>query len=136
MFERLKDKWRKYEKPRGFPCIYPETETPMGLTILSDWPRKDEMIMPPCGVSVLSRIPRPSRCSDEQLGVALGYFYTLKSEELTDRWMYCCRMIDFLAQSGRTGIADKVRNLVLYRHLLEQAMSAQAIDRTNKNERT
>lgn len=82
--------------------------------------------------SLLDTLPRPSRCSDEQLAMALGYLYSLTDNELELRYRYCKRMVNFLMQSGKTDIGVKLRNLAIYGDLLSQAMAARATDKSRR----
>ena len=78
------------------------------------------------GVNVLNSIPHPTRCTDEQLAMALGYLFTLGDDELAKRHKFVTRMTEFLAmpETKRSFKSTKMRNLKIYGDLLEQAITA------------
>jgi len=108
-------------------------EVSVSQELLEAWPRRDRpslRILTPAELSrlqtfnVLTMIPRPTKCSDEQLGLALGYFFGLPNDELMQRYSFCVKMRQFLSQSGRVATGLQLRNLEMYKDLLEQAIAA------------
>lgn len=49
------------------------------------------------GCNMLNLLPNPTRCSEEQLAMALGYLFTLEEDELVNRFEFVNRMTKFLS---------------------------------------
>ncbi len=83
------------------------------------------------GVNVLNSLPHPTRCTDEQLAMALGYLFTLGDDELKQRHRFVTRMAEFLNldSTKRSFKSTKMRNLKIYGDLLEQAITARVHQR-------
>ena len=78
------------------------------------------------GCNMLNLIPKPSKCSDEQLALALGYLFSLTDEELSERHRYVTRMQQYLRdpKNVKPHKSLRLRNLAIYADLLEQAIAA------------
>ena len=83
------------------------------------------------GCNMLNLLPKPTKCSDEQLALALGYLFTLGDQELVDRLEYANSMKKFLSleSTKRSHKSLKLRNLKIYIDLLEQVITARVHSR-------
>ena len=89
------------------------------------------------GVNVLNSLPNPTRCTDEQLAMALGYLFTLGDEELMDRYNFVRSMTAFLTDPNtkRPHKSLRLRNLKIYGELLDQAITARIHSRMRSGEK-
>lgn len=78
------------------------------------------------GINVLNSLPKPSKCTEEQLAIALGYLYSLGDIELACRSMFITKMQAYLRDpdTKKPHKSQKLRNLAIYQDLVGQAIKA------------